>query len=53
MARTHTLDHIRNIGIIHNRSFEEGVLRIEFYQEDACEKAAALLRKYRYTVYES
>ncbi|MCI5480844.1 MAG: prephenate dehydrogenase [Lachnospiraceae bacterium] len=45
--------NIRNIGIIHNRSFEEGVLRIEFYQEDACEKAAALLRKYRYTVYES
>ena len=45
--------NIRNIGIIHNRSFEEGVLRIEFYQEDACEKAATLLRKYRYTVYES
>lgn len=44
---------IRNIGIIHNRSFEEGVLRIEFYQEDACQKAVLLLRKYRYTIYEA
>ena len=26
---------IKNIGIIHNREFEEGVLRIEFYEEDA------------------
>lgn len=43
---------IRNIGIIHNREFEEGVLRIEFYQEDASRQAAELLRKYHYTVYE-
>ena len=43
---------IKNIGIIHNRSFEEGVLRIEFYEEDACRLAASLLKKYRYTVYE-
>ena len=42
----------RNIGIVHNREFEEGVLRIEFYQEAACTKAAALLQKYRYIVYE-
>jgi len=45
--------NIKNMGIINNRTFEEGVLRIEFYQEDACKKAAELLRKYRYTVYES
>lgn len=43
---------IKNIGIIHNREFEEGVLRIEFYEEDSSTKAAALLRKYRYIVYE-
>lgn len=45
--------NIKNIGIIHNREFEEGVLRIEFYDVSASEKAAALLKKYRYTVYES
>lgn len=43
---------IKNIGIIHNREFEEGVLRIEFYDEDPSLKAVELLRKYRYTVYE-
>jgi prephenate dehydrogenase len=43
---------IKNIGIIHNREFEQGVLRIEFYDEQAMEKAVDLLKKYRYTVYE-
>lgn len=43
---------IKNIGIIHNREFEEGVLRIEFYDEDSSVKAAALLQKYRYIIYE-
>lgn len=43
---------IKNIGIIHNREFQEGVLHIEFYEEKALEKALTLLRKYRYTVYE-
>ena len=43
---------IKNIGIVHNREFEEGVLRIEFYDEDSSTKAAALLQKYRYIVYE-
>lgn len=43
---------IKNIGIIHNREFEEGVLRIEFYEEEASRLAAELLRKYHYTVYE-
>lgn len=42
---------IKNIGILHNREFEDGVLRIEFYDENASEKAAALLEKYRYIVY--
>ena len=43
---------IKNIGIIHNREFEEGVLRIEFYDEDSSSRATALLQKHRYVVYE-
>ena len=43
---------IKNIGIIHNREFEEGVLRIEFYEELSSQKAVKLLQKYRYIVYE-
>jgi prephenate dehydrogenase len=43
---------IKNIGIIHNREFQEGVLRIEFYDESATAKAVDLLKKYSYTVYE-
>lgn len=42
---------IKNIGIVHNREYEQGVLLIEFYQKDACEHAADLLEKYHYTVY--
>lgn len=44
--------NLKNIGIIHNREFEEGVLRIEFYDETSSKKAAELLQKYRYIVYE-
>lgn len=44
--------NIKNIGIIHNREFQEGVLHIEFYEEKALNKALILLRKYHYTVYE-
>lgn len=43
---------IKNIGIIHNREFEEGVLRIEFYDEASSKKATELLQKFRYIVYE-
>ena len=43
---------IKNIGIVHNREFEEAVLHVEFYEETAKIKAAGLLRKYRYTIYE-
>ena len=46
------LINIKNIGIIHNREFEEGVLRIEFYDGDSSAKAAELLKKYRYVIYE-
>lgn len=43
---------IKNIGIIHNREFEEGVLRLEMYDQDSLDKSTALLKKYHYTVYE-
>ncbi len=43
---------IRNIGIIHNREFEQGVLRIEFYEEPAMQQAVSLLKKRNYIVYE-
>lgn len=42
---------IKNIGIVHNREFEQGVLRIECYSQDAMDKAIAVLKK-EYTVYE-
>ena len=42
---------IKNIGILHNREFEDGVLHIEFYDEAASDHAAALLEKYHYIIY--
>jgi prephenate dehydrogenase len=42
---------IKNIGIVHNRESESGVLRIEFYEEASIEKAAGILRAKGYTVY--
>lgn len=43
---------IKNIGIIHNREFEQGVLRIEFYQQNAMIQAKTVLEKRNYTIYE-
>lgn len=43
---------IKNIGIVHNREFEEAVLQVEFYDETSRKKAVELLRRYRYTIYE-
>ena len=50
LAKNHI--SIKNIGIIHNREFQDGVLHIEFYEENALQKALILLRDYHYTVYE-
>ena len=36
---------IKNIGILHNREYEDGVLQIEFYEEDALEKAVKLMEE--------
>lgn len=43
---------IKNIGIVHNRELEEGVLRIEFYEEDGMHSAIALLTGKGYCIYE-
>ena len=43
---------IKNIGIIHNREFEEGVLRIELYDEQSLLMATKLLSRHNYRIYE-
>lgn len=47
---THQIS-IKNIGIVHNREFEEGVLQIEFYEQSSLDKAMALLETRAYKVY--
>jgi len=42
---------LKNIGIVHNRAYEQGALRIEFYDRDSLERAYALLSDNRFTVY--
>lgn len=42
---------LKNIGIVHNRAYEQGALRIEFYDRDALERAYVLLNDNRFTVY--
>ena len=43
---------IKNIRIIHNREFEDGVLKIEFYTDAALEQAKVLLAKRNYKICE-
>lgn len=43
---------IKNIGIIHNREFEQGVLRIEFYDEDALNQGRRVLSAQNYKIYD-
>lgn len=42
---------IKNIGIIHNREFEQGVLHIEMYDQKSLDEGIKLLQNYHYTVY--
>lgn len=42
---------IKNIGIVHNREREGGVLRIEFYEEASIQKAVDILCAKGYVVY--
>ncbi len=44
--------NIKNIGIIHNREFEQGVLKIEFYEEAAMQHARELLIRRNYIIHE-
>ena len=42
---------IKNIGIIHNREFEQGVLHMEFYDDTSVEQAKNVLEKNGYRIY--
>ncbi|MEE3420408.1 MAG: prephenate dehydrogenase [Lachnospiraceae bacterium] len=42
---------LKNIGIVHNRDYEDGVLRIEFYEQDALDRGIQCLEKKGYTVH--
>ena len=42
---------IKNIGIVHNREYEQGVLRIVFYEKDAKDKGVRVLEDRNYYVY--
>ncbi len=42
---------IKNIGISHNREQEDGVLRVEFYEESSIEKAMRILGAKGYVIY--
>lgn len=44
--------NIKNIGIIHNREFEQGVLRIECYNAASLQLAIRLLEEANYHIYE-
>ncbi len=42
---------IKNVGIVHNREFEQGALRIEFYDDESMVKAEKVLKERNYTIY--
>ena len=42
---------MKNIGIIHNRTYEQGALHIEFYDEASKSKASQTLSRHGYTVF--
>lgn len=44
---------IKNIGIIHNREHEEGVLKISFYDEVSAMKATEQLERHRYKIFKN
>lgn len=41
---------IKNIGIIHNREFEDGVLKISFYDQDSADRAVEMLERHKYDI---
>lgn len=42
---------IKNIGIVNNREFEQGVLRVEFHDHESLRNAANILQNMNYTIY--
>jgi len=42
---------IKNMGIVNNREFQDGALRVEFYTENELERARTLLEKFHYIIY--
>lgn len=44
--------NIKNVGIIHNREFEEGCLKLVLYDNESAIAAAEIFREHNYTVYE-
>ena len=42
---------IKNIGIVHNREYQEGVLRMEFYSLKEYEDASILLKESNYSIH--
>ncbi len=42
---------IKNIGIMHSREFQEGALRIEFYDDETAARAAELLAEHSYRIF--
>ncbi len=47
---THQIN-IKNIGILHNREFEEGVLKVEFYDQRSSDEAAEWLTRFQYQLF--
>lgn len=43
---------IKNIGINHNREHQEGTLKIEFHDQNACERAFSCLQYHHYKIYQ-
>lgn len=43
--------NIKNIGVLHNREFEDGVLHIELYDRASLDAASALLAENNYKIY--
>lgn len=43
--------NLRNIGIINNREFEQGALRIDFHDEPSMQQAIVTLEKHNYTIF--
>ena len=41
---------IKNIGIVHNREFEDGVLKISFYDQDSADRAVEMLERHKYDI---